>query len=115
MSNADMAELRDALDHIWRVARASRTQTRRLRWIAERARCAIEAEDWKAVDLQHPHMIIVGLSDGLVAECERLAAEPVEDLELQDVHDFLEHLLIFHHKQRDKFLAADRGPQAQAG
>ena len=48
----DTWEVRDALDHIMRVAKASRTQTRRLRWIAERARCALEGgEDWREMDL----------------------------------------------------------------
>lgn len=42
----------DALDHIMRTASASRTQTRRLRWISERARCAIDgSEDWRDIDL----------------------------------------------------------------
>ena len=42
----------DALDHIMRTAHGSRTQTRRLRWIAERARCAIDGkEDWRDIDL----------------------------------------------------------------
>lgn len=49
---AYIEELVDALDHIMRVAKASRTQTRRLRWIAERARCAIDGgEDWRELDL----------------------------------------------------------------
>lgn len=47
----DVAELRDALDHIWRTARSSRTQTRRLRWIAARALSAIEGNnDWQDLD-----------------------------------------------------------------
>lgn len=42
----------DALDHIIRTAQRSRTQTRRLRWIAERARCAIDGkEDWREINL----------------------------------------------------------------
>jgi len=42
----------DALDHISRVCRASRTQTRRLRWIEARARCAVEGgQDWRDLDL----------------------------------------------------------------
>ena len=46
----EIAELREALDHIIRLADNSRT--RRLRWIAERARCAVESSgDWKALDL----------------------------------------------------------------
>ena len=48
----DVAELRDALDHIWRVARASRTQSRRDRWIAARALSALEGNDnWQDIDL----------------------------------------------------------------
>jgi acyl-CoA hydrolase len=47
----EAAEYVDALDHIMRVANASRTQTRRLRWIAERARCALEGGDWRELDL----------------------------------------------------------------
>ena len=45
-------KLIDALDHIMRTANTSRTQTRRLRWIAERARCAINGnDDWREIDL----------------------------------------------------------------
>ena len=50
--STDYPELVDSLDHIWRVARSSRTKSRRDRWIAERARCALEGgEDWKGIDL----------------------------------------------------------------
>lgn len=49
---SDTADYVDALDHIMRVARKSRTQSRRLRWIEARARCALEGgEDWKELDL----------------------------------------------------------------
>lgn len=51
LENADMAELVDALDHIARACRASRTQTRRIRWIEHRAKCALEGGDWRDVDL----------------------------------------------------------------
>lgn len=48
----DIADYVDALDHIMRAARRSRTQSRRLRWIEARARCALEGgEDWKELDL----------------------------------------------------------------
>lgn len=48
----ESADYVDALDHIMRTARRSRTQSRRLRWIEARARCALEGgEDWKALDL----------------------------------------------------------------
>lgn len=42
----------DALDHIVRVCHASRTQTRRLRWIEARAKGAIEGnQDWRDLDI----------------------------------------------------------------
>ena len=45
--------LRDALDHIARVARGSRTGTRRLQWIAQRAQSAIDGDHaWR--DLPTP-------------------------------------------------------------
>lgn len=48
----ESADYVDALDHIMRAARRSRTQSRRLRWIEARARCALEGgEDWKELDL----------------------------------------------------------------
>lgn len=48
----ESADYVDALDHIMRTARRSRTQSRRLRWIEARARCALEGgEDWKELDL----------------------------------------------------------------
>jgi hypothetical protein len=43
----------DALDHIYRVAKGSRSQTRRLRWIAGRAADALGlGGDWR--DLNYP-------------------------------------------------------------
>lgn len=45
-------EMVDALDHIFRVARSGRTNSRRDRWIAERARCAIEGgRDWRDINI----------------------------------------------------------------
>lgn len=42
----------DALDHIERTALSSRTQSRRLRWIAVRARNGIDGEsNWQDVEL----------------------------------------------------------------
>lgn len=38
--------LRDALDHIMRVARQGVTPTRRLDWIATRAKYALEGKPW---------------------------------------------------------------------
>lgn len=45
--------LTNALDHIMRVSAASRTSTRRLRWIEQRAQWALEGKpyDNKAFDL----------------------------------------------------------------
>ncbi|MBN3848684.1 hypothetical protein G3N58_17905 [Paraburkholderia sp. Ac-20342] len=49
---AEVAELRDALDHIARVARNSRQQTRRVRWIQLRAEGALNGTDeWRTVEL----------------------------------------------------------------
>jgi hypothetical protein len=42
----------DALDHINRTTKGSRTQTRRLRWISLRAESAINGDDkWRESDL----------------------------------------------------------------
>lgn len=49
---ADREQLVDALDHIQRVCAGSRTSTRRLRWIAQRAKSAIAGDDdWRDVDV----------------------------------------------------------------
>lgn len=49
---AERELLVDALDHIQRTCHGSRTQTRRLRWIALRAKCAIEGNDeWRVADV----------------------------------------------------------------
>jgi len=73
----EIERMTDALDHIARVARASRTQTRRLRWIEARARCALDGtEDWKAIDL--PRSV-----KSVLRENERLRAQ----LKEQDSND----------------------------
>jgi len=42
----------DALDHIARTSRGSRTQTRRSRWIVARAESAVNMnDDWMDIDL----------------------------------------------------------------
>lgn len=53
MSTDDAQLLRDALDHIARTAAASRTKSRRTRWIQRRAEMALRGEpfDVKAFDL----------------------------------------------------------------
>lgn len=59
--------LTDALDHIAKVSAASRTSTRRLRWIEQRARWAIAGKpyDNKAFDLPRTN------SDATVAKLQR--------------------------------------------
>ena len=48
-------QLRDALDHIMRVARSARQPTRRLDWIAERARRALDGQPYDQGDMpQYP-------------------------------------------------------------
>lgn len=45
-------DMRDTLDHIIRVCRQSRMQSRRIRWIADRARCGLDGTThWKCLDL----------------------------------------------------------------
>lgn len=62
---ADNADYAEAVDHIMRVASAGRTQTRRDRWIALRAKSVLEGtEEWREVDM--PSM------DGAGKELERL-------------------------------------------
>ena len=52
LSQQRITELVDALDHIARVAKSSRTQSRRDRWICLRANCAISGSDeWETADL----------------------------------------------------------------
>ncbi len=49
---AETAELRDALDHIMRVANSSRDQTRRIKWISQRAQSALNNDDkWREIDI----------------------------------------------------------------
>ncbi len=46
--------LRGALDHIAKTARASRSQTRRLRWIELRAETALRGEVYRDQDIDRP-------------------------------------------------------------
>lgn len=50
----EIALLRDALDHISRIANASRQQTRRLAWISTRAREALRGVPWNRDYLPEP-------------------------------------------------------------
>lgn len=49
--------LYDALDHIMRTARASSTQTRRLRWIVSRAEVALQGRPFIASEHDQPKMV----------------------------------------------------------
>lgn len=44
--NPDVARLREALSHIIRTCQGSRTRTRRLRWIEQRAQFALEGKPY---------------------------------------------------------------------
>lgn len=50
----DISLLRDALDHIARIANASRQKTRRLDWISSRAREALRGVKWNREYLPEP-------------------------------------------------------------
>ncbi|MCP1404609.1 hypothetical protein [Achromobacter insolitus] len=49
--------LQDALDHIMRTARASSSQTRRLRWITSRAEAALQGKPFIASEHDQPKMV----------------------------------------------------------
>ena len=53
-SNEEIAHLRDALDHISRIANAARQQTKRLDWISMRAREALRGVSWNREYLPEP-------------------------------------------------------------
>lgn len=58
MTNSDdtgqITLLRDALDHIARIATASRQPTKRLDWIASRAKDALRGQEWSKDYLPEP-------------------------------------------------------------
>jgi hypothetical protein len=49
-SDRELRRLRDALDHIRRIARGGVKPTRRLDWIATRSEWALRGRDWDADD-----------------------------------------------------------------
>lgn len=53
-SEKEIALLRDALDHIARIANAARQQTKRLDWISMRAREALRGVPWSREYLPEP-------------------------------------------------------------
>ncbi len=50
----EFERMRGALDHIAKTARASRSATRRIRWIAERAQRALDGQDFTQGDIELP-------------------------------------------------------------
>lgn len=54
IKDEEIALLRDALDHIARIANASRQSTRRLDWISSRAREALRGVSWDREYLPEP-------------------------------------------------------------
>lgn len=63
--------LRDALDHIMRVAREGMNPTRRLDWIEHRARVALRGEVWTRDHRDHPD----NTRSDLIRENQRLRAK----------------------------------------
>ena len=59
--------LRDALDHIMRVARQGVTPTRRLDWIALRAKYALEGKEWSGDVRDDPRDSVAKLRKDLAA------------------------------------------------
>lgn len=56
----------DALDHIQRVCAGSRTQTRRIRWIAVRCKSAIDADEkWRDADVPKMDPLVESLRDAV--------------------------------------------------
>lgn len=53
-NNVDPMMLANALDHIARTAKASRSQTRRIRWIQVRAELALSGSEYRDIDIDLP-------------------------------------------------------------
>jgi hypothetical protein len=52
--SVDPMVMAQALDHIAKTAAKSRTQTRRLRWIEQRATFALEGREYRDIDVELP-------------------------------------------------------------
>jgi hypothetical protein len=58
----------DALDHIMRTCRGSRTQTRRIRFLGLRAECALEGrDDWRDAEIPRNDPLVEKLRSIIVA------------------------------------------------
>lgn len=53
-TSVDPMVLAQALDHIARTAARSRSQTRRIRWIEQRALFALRGQEYRDIDLELP-------------------------------------------------------------
>ena len=67
--------LRGALDHIAKTARASRSQTRRLRWIEVRAQKALQGEVYRAEEVDLPKSAGPSTPERLARRINKLRAE----------------------------------------
>jgi hypothetical protein len=70
----------DALDHISRTARGSRTNTRRLRWIEKRAEMAVNGEVYYADSFDLPKIASELTVESLSLENKRLR-EALQEIE----------------------------------
>lgn len=56
-NNVDPMVMANALDHIARTAKASRSQTRRIRWIQLRAEMALSGDEYRDIDIDLPRRV----------------------------------------------------------
>lgn len=56
-NNVDPMVMANALDHIARTAKASRSQTRRIRWIQLRAEMALSGNEYRDIDIDLPRKV----------------------------------------------------------
>lgn len=59
-----------ALDHIAATAAKSRSQTRRIRWIEQRALCALEGREYRDIDVELPKSTGPGTAEKLKAKAD---------------------------------------------
>ena len=73
--------LAQALDHIAKTAHMSRSQTRRIRWIEQRALIALSGEEFRAIDVELPVHATEARMMGLKLKVTRLQLDNAELLE----------------------------------
>lgn len=80
-----VARFEDALQHIAKVCEGSRQRTRRIRWIEQRALCAINNSDaWKTLDLPKREPAVLHL-ETMIASVYDIAKREIEGL--RDVYE----------------------------